>query len=106
MVRRKSPFGALVSLLEEDPLPDIFQDILFGNRALSLVCPSSGGVRGIRVPHHRLLCSPCVCVCCFMKKEKVLSETVAAYFSECLFQNVRPNAKREVQHLHSAHPSF
>lgn len=41
-----------------------------------------------------------------MTKEKILSGTIAAYFSGCVFQNISPNTKRGVQHLDSADPKL
>lgn len=112
---RESPPGTLICLLSDEVLADVCpQQIHSGRRSLSLMYPSGrrgeqkprqqSGVHSFLVSNH----SPSFVTSCvsFLYKKRENPFWDDGCFSECLFQNISPNTKRRVQHLHSTNPSL
>lgn len=111
LVEKESPSGALASLLVDESSLRSAPGNPFGKHSFEPDL-SFAGRRLVnlesKASRSHITVSFVTCGFCFlfMKKERRSFQTVAAYFGECVFQNVSPNTKRGVQHLHSASPNF
>ena len=112
---RESLPGTLICLLSDEVFADVCpQQMHSVSRSLSLMYPSGrggkqkprqqSGVHSFLVSDH----SPSFVTSCvsFFYKKRENPFWDDGYFSECVFQNISPNTKRRVQHLHSANPSL